>query len=77
VCRETNEFAPRIHALLRLAELSGLILNDEQLDFLARFDQYNIAGRYPGTLGPLPSKYETERDIHFAEEVYLWLKTKL
>lgn len=74
VCLATGDFAPRIHTLLRLAELSGMTMDDARLDFLARFDQYNIAGRYPGTLGPLPSKSETERDMQTAREVYAWLR---
>ena len=78
VCKATGDFAPRVHALLRLAELSGLDeMDSDQLDFLSRFDQYNIAGRYPGTLQPLPSRDETERDTRMAREVFAWLMERL
>lgn len=76
-CKATGKFAPRIHSLLRLAETSRLELSEEQLDFMARFDQYNIAGRYPGSLEPLPSRHETERDMRMAHEVLEWLTSML
>lgn len=56
VCKTTNDFAPKTHALLRLAELSGLSASDDQLDFLATFDQYNLAGRYLEMMGHLHQK---------------------
>lgn len=38
---------PRIHNLLRLAEEAGLILSDEQKDFLLEVTTFNIKARYP------------------------------
>lgn len=35
VCRITGELAPRIHNLVRLAEIGGLTLSDSQIDLLA------------------------------------------
>jgi len=47
VCRATRDLAPRIHALLRLAERAGLMLPEDWRVFLARFDRYQLEGRYP------------------------------
>jgi HEPN domain-containing protein len=77
VCQATQEVAPRIHSLLRLAELSALVFPAERLDFLSRFDQYNIAGCYPGTLEPLPSQDELARDTQMARAVFEWLMARL
>ncbi|MBN2452489.1 MAG: HEPN domain-containing protein [Lentisphaeria bacterium] len=73
VCRSTQDFAPKVHSLLRLAELSGLDFPVDHVEFLSRFDQYSIAGRYPGTTQPLPTGEETARDAGVAQEVFAWL----
>jgi HEPN domain-containing protein len=77
VCKSTQDFPPKIHSLLRLSELSGLEVPADRLEFLSRFDQYNIAGRYPSTMQPLPSKDETARDARLAREVFAWLTAQL
>lgn len=38
--------APRIHNLVRLAELAKLKLSEEDMDFLAEANRFNIRGRY-------------------------------
>jgi len=76
VCRHTQALAPRIHNLVRLAELSGLRLSDNQLDTLADINAFNIEGRYPDVFAPLPSYTEAREYLHRAEKVYQWL-TKL
>lgn len=47
VMERTCEYAPRTHNLHRLAELSGLDLKPEELDFLAMANAFNMEGRYP------------------------------
>jgi len=59
-CRATNELAPPIHNLVRLAEGAGLILTPEQRDLLAEVNSFNIEGRYPELFLPLPSASEAE-----------------
>jgi len=73
VCRTTDDLAPRIHALLRLAERIDLILTEEQLLFLARFDRYQMEGRYPDTLPPAPDRDFALAELGKAEEVFEWL----
>jgi HEPN domain-containing protein len=77
VCRATKDLAPRLHSLPRLAEQSQLGFSDEHASFLSRFDRYDIAARYPGTLGPPPSMAEAKQGAATAEEVYQWLKNQL
>lgn len=48
VCRTTDDLAPRIHALLRLAERTDLSVSERQRLFLARFDQYQFGRSLPG-----------------------------
>jgi len=43
----TRDDPPRIHNLVRLAQVAGLKLNNDQERFLRRFDLYQLEGRYP------------------------------
>lgn len=58
VCVKTGELAPRIHNLVRLAEIGGLSLLDSQIDLLADVNEFNIEGRYPELLMPPPTRAE-------------------
>ena len=58
VCRATQDLAPRVHALLRLADLSGLQVHEDNRLFLAEFDRYHIEGRYPDDLTSSPTSEE-------------------
>jgi HEPN domain-containing protein len=60
VCRTTNELAPPIHNLVRLAAAANLSLQPEQRDLLAEVNSFNIEGRYPELFLPLPSAIEAE-----------------
>jgi HEPN domain-containing protein len=73
VCRQTQDLAPRIHSLVRLAELASIKTNKEQLDTLAEINAFNLEGRYPETLAPPPTPAETQGYLGRAEEVFQWL----
>ncbi len=45
VCKTTNDIPPKIHDLLRLAELGDVDLTGEQKNFLGKLNLYNLAGR--------------------------------
>ncbi len=47
VDRNDNNMPPKIHNLVRLAELSKIELNDEQKFFLDKINDFNIQTRYP------------------------------
>ena len=42
-----NEVPPKIHKLDRIAELSGLILTEEQDKLLKIVNEFNLEARYP------------------------------
>lgn len=44
VSRYTRAVAPRLHNLVRLAELAGLPLNPTQIDILAEMNAFNNGG---------------------------------
>ena len=76
VCRKTNDIAPPIHNLTRLAERAGLKLTQEQKKILSEANEFNIEGRYPELLIPVPTMEEANSFMVRAEEVFKWL-TKL
>jgi HEPN domain-containing protein len=77
ICRVTRDLPPRIHPLLRLAEWTDLALSDEQRAFLARFDRYQIEGRYPALLPTAPDVKTAREELEQAEEVFQWLSQRL
>ena len=77
VCRHTRDIAPKIHALLRLAEKAGLLLSDDQERFLARLDRYQIEGRYPHSLDAPPPMDVATEDMRLAKEIFEWLMQQL
>ncbi|HUB23871.1 MAG TPA: HEPN domain-containing protein [Tepidisphaeraceae bacterium] len=54
VCKTTQKPAPHIHSLPILATRASAILNVDQMSFLAAFDRFNLAARYPDDLTPMP-----------------------
>jgi HEPN domain-containing protein len=70
VCMATKDLAPRIHNLVRLAELAQLNLRPEQLDILDEMNAFNIEGRYPDALAAPLQKEEALQYVRRAEEVF-------
>ena len=77
VCRHTQDLAPRIHNLVRLAELTALTLSWEQVDVLADMNVFNLEGRYPDSLASPPSLAETKEYLDRAQRVFEWLRSQL
>jgi len=77
VCLHTLAIPPKTHNLLLLANKTALDLGDEQKLFLARFDQYQIEGRYPEMLPKAPTQEKATQEIIAAQEIITWLKQKL
>ncbi len=77
VCKKTLDLAPRIHNLVRLAEIASLELNQNQLDFLAELNTFNIEGRNPESLLPPPTLTEAKMYLRQTEEIYQWLMNQL
>ncbi len=75
-----NEHAPYIHNLHRLAELSGIRLNDEQRDALIKITTFNLESRYPDEKRSFRKKCTnefTKKEIEETEEIFTWLKSIL
>ena len=72
MCRHTRDLAPRIHNLVRLAELAEIHLKPEQVDVLAEMNAFSLEGRYPESLTP-PTPQEARVYLSRAEEVFQWL----
>lgn len=47
VCKSTAQIAPKLHNLVRLAEMAALKLPADKIDFLADMNDFNLEGRYP------------------------------
>jgi len=76
VCLATQDLAPRMHNLVRLAELARLPCTWEQVDVLAELNAFNIEGRYPELLLPAPTPIEAQAYLARAEGVLQWLTSR-
>lgn len=73
----SQEFAPKSHNLIYLAENSKIELSDEQLEFFGILMKYQLEGRYLGYSPRIPSKKEVENYLMKTKESLEWLKLKL
>jgi HEPN domain-containing protein len=73
VCQKTNDLAPRIHNLNRLAEMAGLDISDHHSDILSELMAFHVEGRYPDSLSAAPSKNEAMEYFNRGKEVFQWL----
>ena len=64
---------PRIHNLVRLAELAELELDDKTRKILAEVNEFNIEGRYSDLLMPPPSLEEARNYLQRAKGAFEWL----
>lgn len=77
VCLHTQDIAPRIHNLVRLAEIAELEISPQRLDILAEMNMFNIEGRYPDSALPVLSQEEAITYLKNAEEIFGWLISQL
>ena len=77
VTRQTEDVPPRIHDLLRLAEIAGLKLDPEQDIFLREFDVYQLEGRYPDSEQIWLDLAAAREEISRTVEILKWLKKQL
>ena len=76
VCRQTRQPAPKIHSLVRLAELAALQTTGDQRDVLAEMNAFHLEGRYPEMLMPEPTPAEAQAYVARAEEILQWLTSR-
>jgi len=77
VTRQTKDIPPRIHNLIRLAEIAGLKLGPEQERFLREFEVYQLEGRYPDSEQISLDLAAAREEISRATEILKWLKKQL
>lgn len=77
VARQTNEIPPRIHNLVRLAEIAELKLEPERREFLREFNLYQMEGRYPDFAQVSIDLSLAREEISRTKEMLRWLKTQL
>ncbi len=76
-CKQMGKVPPKIHNLVRLAELAGILLTDEQHDICAVINRFNDQGRYPETAS---RRIGIEKALKYAEDaegICQWLIKKL
>jgi HEPN domain-containing protein len=73
ICRNTRDLSPRLHNLVRLSELAELTLDQNQIEFLADMNAFNLEGRYPDIISPQISKKEASGYLNRTEDVFKWL----
>ncbi len=73
VCRVTRDVAPRMHSLVRLASLAEVHFPGDKVETLVELNEFNIEGRYPELLSPVPSAAEAGDYVARAEGILQWL----
>lgn len=77
VTKATDAVPPRIHDLLRLADLAGIALPPQRRAFLARLQRYCLEGRYPDFHPAATNCEEAQIELNEAQETRSWLANQL
>jgi HEPN domain-containing protein len=75
-----NLIPPKIHNLVRLAELSNIILTTEQKKFLDIVSEFNLESRYPDDkfkFYKLATREFTFQNFNKIKEYFSWLKSQI
>jgi HEPN domain-containing protein len=78
IARRTREHPPRVHHLVRLAEVARVEVDESQADLLRELSTYYIQSRYPEEIPDLASKVrpdEAKRILGQTEGLLQWLST--
>lgn len=73
IWRVKKEMPPRLHNLIRLAEVAELAVDENNRDILAEINEFNIEGRYSDILMPPPSIEEARQYPQRANGTFEWL----
>lgn len=77
VYQNTQNTPPRIHNLMRLAELASVSLDGEQSLILGEMNQFQIEGRYLDMVMPPIKQTDAQWYMARANQVFEWLMTQL
>jgi HEPN domain-containing protein len=78
IVTRTGQLPPRIHKLVRLSELAGVMIDDKQTQFLRELAAYYIPTRYPEEVADLASEVKREQAQHVltqSKEFTQWLRS--
>ena len=73
-----NSVPPKIHNLLKLAELSNTELSQEQQEFFAEVNRFHFAGRYPDfkeDFKKIATPEFTSEYLSKIKDYFKWLKS--
>lgn len=76
----SNEIPPKIHNLLKLANVSGIELSSEQVDIYEDLNSFHIEGRYSefkNELYKLCTKQFTSIQLNNIKNQFIWLKSRI
>jgi HEPN domain-containing protein len=73
IVRHTGAEPPKIHALLRLADLAGVEVARERAEILAEMNRFCILARYPEDPQQTPSPDEAGYYLARSLQVFEWL----
>jgi len=60
IVKQTDDLPPRLHSLLRLAEIAGIKLEPKREDFLGELSGYYVQTRYPEEIESLSQTFSRE-----------------
>lgn len=73
VVKTTDQEPPKIHDLLRLADITRISLTQERKLFLARVQKYCLEGRYPDYFSSEIPYNEAKTVLDECREIVRWL----
>jgi HEPN domain-containing protein len=76
VWRIRRKRPPKIHNLIRLAEIAELPLDVKNKQVLAEINEFKIEGRYSDVLGPPISLQDARGYLRRAKGTFEWLKNQ-
>jgi HEPN domain-containing protein len=76
VIRQTKDVPPKLHNLIRLAQIAKLKLQPQQEQFLREFGIYQLEGRYPDAEQMLFDRNSTEQEMSRVGEMLKWLNSQ-
>jgi HEPN domain-containing protein len=77
VCKTIQDVPPRIHDLVRLVNIAGIVLDQEKIDLLLEVNAFNLVGCYPEYEIPSTSLQEAKVYLAQGEELIKWLSKQL
>ena len=75
-----KDFPPRTHDLVKIADMAGIEMDDESLEFLDKVNTFNISVRYPDDklkFYKLCTKEFTDHNLKRIKEIRKWLLKKI